>query len=238
MERTEEGTPLSIREHAAEWFLRLHAHDLNVAERFAYLQWLKSSPVHIGETLQMCILYSILYPMKKQIFFTNEDDVSNVIELATREDSRARRLERAAAGTCARSPLQSQSGSCSSPERLRRAAWLDIDDRDAGERVAQPDAQRWQFRQRRAAHGTARSLRSGATAAEPVARRSAVPGREGSGATVHRRGRARRGPRDGHEIRRVASVKRDVMSPWKRARCWSATVLADRALSPSQRRSS
>jgi transmembrane sensor len=42
--------------------------------------------VHIGETLQMCILYSILYPMKKQIFFTNEDDVSNVIALATRED--------------------------------------------------------------------------------------------------------------------------------------------------------
>jgi transmembrane sensor len=87
MERTEEGTPLSIREHAAEWFLRLHAHDLNVAERFAYLQWLKASPVHIGETLQMCVLYSVLYPMKKQLFFTNEDDISNVIDLATREDN-------------------------------------------------------------------------------------------------------------------------------------------------------
>jgi transmembrane sensor len=86
MERTEEGTPLSIREHAAEWFLRLHAHDLNVAERFAYLQWLKASPAHIGETLQMCVLYSVLYPMKKQLFFTNEDDVSNVIDLATREE--------------------------------------------------------------------------------------------------------------------------------------------------------
>ncbi|HET9447589.1 MAG TPA: FecR domain-containing protein [Steroidobacteraceae bacterium] len=87
MERNEEGTPLSIREHAAEWFLRLHAHDLNVAERFAYLQWLKASPVHIGETLQMCVLYSVLYPMKKQLFFTNEDDISNVIDLATREDT-------------------------------------------------------------------------------------------------------------------------------------------------------
>jgi transmembrane sensor len=87
MERTEEGTPLSIREHAAEWFLRLHAHDLNVAERFAYLQWLKASPVHIGETLQMCVLYSVLYPMKKQLFFTNEDEISNVIELAMREDA-------------------------------------------------------------------------------------------------------------------------------------------------------
>ncbi len=85
MERTEEGTPSSIREHAAEWFLRLHAHDLNVAERFAYLQWLKSSPIHIGETLQMFILYSVLYPMKKQLFFTNEDDVTNVIEMQSRD---------------------------------------------------------------------------------------------------------------------------------------------------------
>lgn len=86
MERTEEGTPSSIREHAAEWFLRLHAHDLNVAERFAYLQWLKESPVHIGETLEICHLYSILYPMKKQLFFTNEDVFSNVIDLPTREE--------------------------------------------------------------------------------------------------------------------------------------------------------
>jgi transmembrane sensor len=86
MDRTEEGTPSSIREHAAEWFLRLHAHDLNVAERFAYLQWLKESPVHIGETLEICHLYSILYPMKQQLFFTNEDDFSNVIDLPKRAD--------------------------------------------------------------------------------------------------------------------------------------------------------
>jgi transmembrane sensor len=91
MERFDDGTQFSIREHAAQWFLRLHARDLSVAERFAYLQWLKASPVHIGETLQMCKLYSILYPMKKQLFFTNEDDVSdlsNVIDLS-REDGAA-----------------------------------------------------------------------------------------------------------------------------------------------------
>jgi transmembrane sensor len=85
MERTEEGTPSSIREHAAEWFLRLHAHDLNVAERFAYMQWLKQSPTHIGETLQICILYSILYPMKQQLFFANAGDASNVIDLPSRD---------------------------------------------------------------------------------------------------------------------------------------------------------
>jgi transmembrane sensor len=87
MERTEEGTPSSIREHAAEWFLRLHALDLNVAERFAYLQWLKASPAHITEIVHVCRLYSILYPMKKQLFFTNEDDVSNVIALASHEQA-------------------------------------------------------------------------------------------------------------------------------------------------------
>lgn len=88
MERFDNGTQFSIREHAAEWFLRLHAHDLSVAERFAYLQWLKASPTHIGETLQICKLYSLLYPLQKQLFFTNEDDVSNVIELP-REDRAA-----------------------------------------------------------------------------------------------------------------------------------------------------
>jgi transmembrane sensor len=81
MEQFDDGTQGSIREHAAEWFLRLHAHDLSVAERFAYLQWLKASPAHICETLQICKLYALLYPLQKQLFFTNDDDVSNVIGL-------------------------------------------------------------------------------------------------------------------------------------------------------------
>jgi transmembrane sensor len=86
MERTEEGAPSAIRDHAAEWFLRLHAHDLNVAERFAYLQWLKSSPTHIGELLKVCRLHSMLLPMKQQLFFLNEDNVTNVIELPRRDE--------------------------------------------------------------------------------------------------------------------------------------------------------
>ena len=81
MERFDDSTQCSIRERAAEWFLRLHAHDLNIAERFEYLQWLKASPAHIIETLQICQLYSILYPLKQQLFFADADDISNVIEL-------------------------------------------------------------------------------------------------------------------------------------------------------------
>lgn len=88
MDQFDDGTQGSIREHAAEWFLRLHAHDLSVAERFAYLQWLKASPAHIGETLLICKLYALLYPMRKQLLFPNEDVLSNVIELS-REGSAA-----------------------------------------------------------------------------------------------------------------------------------------------------
>jgi transmembrane sensor len=86
MERFDERMPMSTRDHAAEWFLRLHARDLSVAERFAYLEWLKASPLHIGEIVQICYLYSVLYPMRKQLFFMNEDSLSNVIELPPREN--------------------------------------------------------------------------------------------------------------------------------------------------------
>lgn len=89
MERFDERTPMSIREHAAQWFLRLHARELTVAERFAYLEWLKASPVHIGETLQICHLYSLLYLLRKQLYFVNEDNLSNVIDLPARESASA-----------------------------------------------------------------------------------------------------------------------------------------------------
>jgi ferric-dicitrate binding protein FerR (iron transport regulator) len=56
--------PPSIREVAAEWLVRWHCGDLSVAERFEYVEWLKTSPVHIAETLQACRLYSILYNVK------------------------------------------------------------------------------------------------------------------------------------------------------------------------------
>lgn len=80
---------MSIQEHAAEWFLRLHARDLSIHERFAYLEWLKTSPVHIGETLLVCRLYSKLYPMKMQLQPVNEGTSSNVIELPQRESGAA-----------------------------------------------------------------------------------------------------------------------------------------------------
>jgi len=84
-DRIDENPPLSIPEQAAEWLLRWHCGDLTIAERFEYLQWLKTSPVHIAETLRMCRLYSWLENTKLKLFITNEDSFTNVVELPPRE---------------------------------------------------------------------------------------------------------------------------------------------------------
>ena len=72
-DRIDENPPMSIPEQAAEWLLRWHCGDLSIAERFEYLTWLKTSPVHIAETLRMCRLYSWLQNTKLNLFVTNED---------------------------------------------------------------------------------------------------------------------------------------------------------------------
>jgi transmembrane sensor len=84
-DRIDENPPMSIGDQAAEWLLRWHCGDLSIAERFEYLQWLKTSPVHIAETLRMCRLYSWLEGTKLKLFITNEDNYSNVVELPARE---------------------------------------------------------------------------------------------------------------------------------------------------------
>src|SRR5512138_2324669 len=93
----ESPTMMSIPEQAAEWLLRWHCGDLSIAERFEYLQWLKTSPVHIAETLRMCRLYSWLQNTKLKLYVTNEDTFSNVVELPPRERdaSKSRNVNRA-----------------------------------------------------------------------------------------------------------------------------------------------
>lgn len=77
----DELPPMSVGEQAAAWLLRWHSGDLTTAERHEYLQWLKTSPVHIAETLRVCRSYSWLASTKLQLFFTNEDSFSNLVEL-------------------------------------------------------------------------------------------------------------------------------------------------------------
>jgi len=97
-ERIDENpTMMSIPEQAAEWLLRWHCGDVSIAERYEYLQWLKTSPVHIAEMLRMCRLYSWLENTKLKLYITNEDTFSNVVELPPREREavKARKASRA-----------------------------------------------------------------------------------------------------------------------------------------------
>ena len=93
----ENSTVMSIPEQAAEWLLRWHCGDVSIAERYEYLQWLKTSPVHIAEMLRMCRLYSWLENTKLKLYITNEDNFSNVVELPPREREavKARKASRA-----------------------------------------------------------------------------------------------------------------------------------------------
>ena len=47
-------------EDAAEWILRLQSGDLNRAERTRYVEWLRESPVHVGEMLRITRLHAQL----------------------------------------------------------------------------------------------------------------------------------------------------------------------------------
>lgn len=92
--QSDERPPMSIVEHSCEWFLRWHGGDLTLAERDAYVQWLKTSPVHISETLRAARLYSRLRSFRGQLFFTNEDDIygnANIVKLTPRPSAGADR---------------------------------------------------------------------------------------------------------------------------------------------------
>lgn len=45
---------------AAEWFARLDADALSRAEKKQYLNWLKTSPVHIAEMLRISRIHRLL----------------------------------------------------------------------------------------------------------------------------------------------------------------------------------
>lgn len=80
-EHADETSGTSVSDQAAEWLLRMTADELSVAERYAFLQWLKTSPVHIAEFLRMCRLYSHLHAHNLPPF-VSEEIYSNVIQLA------------------------------------------------------------------------------------------------------------------------------------------------------------
>jgi hypothetical protein len=80
-----ERRPPSIRDQAAEWLLRWHGGDMSVADRYEYMQWLKTSPVHVAETLRVCRVYSYLDGYKPFPFESSAEDSAYKEAVASRD---------------------------------------------------------------------------------------------------------------------------------------------------------
>ena len=85
MTEHEDKAMQAISEQAAEWFIRLKDRDLGAAERRRYVLWLKQSPNHIAEFMRLARLYGRVKRAKLPTLLPEEEESSNVIELAQRE---------------------------------------------------------------------------------------------------------------------------------------------------------
>lgn len=85
-ERVKQNRPTSFGRRAADWLLRWYRRRLSIAERHAYLQWLKTSPQHITETLRICRFYWRLKTGKLKSFLADEDCFSRAVELPPSPD--------------------------------------------------------------------------------------------------------------------------------------------------------
>lgn len=72
---------------AAMWFYKWHSGDFNLNERKEYVRWLKTSPVHIAETLHVYTLHRCLRRLRPLQVANSADD--SVIELGARRSERS-----------------------------------------------------------------------------------------------------------------------------------------------------
>lgn len=76
-----------VSEVAAEWFVRLKDGDLTATERREYLEWLKKSPEHIAEMLQISRTYGAVRGAFRGVqseSLISPEQANNIINLATR----------------------------------------------------------------------------------------------------------------------------------------------------------
>lgn len=87
-EHVKQNRPTPFGGQATDWLLRWYRGRLSIAERHAYLQWLKTSPQHITETLRICRLYRRLKTGKLKSFLADEECFSRAVELPPSPDLR------------------------------------------------------------------------------------------------------------------------------------------------------
>jgi transmembrane sensor len=85
MERRDDGKRALISAEAAEWFVRLNDGDPNIEERQRFIAWLRESPLHIAEYLQIGRIHRRLKAAELQFDPAAVDGAPNVVELDTHD---------------------------------------------------------------------------------------------------------------------------------------------------------
>jgi ferric-dicitrate binding protein FerR (iron transport regulator) len=83
-DRPQNEEPSSISEEAADWLVLIRAGEMSEQQKLDYVHWLKQSPDHIREILEMVNLEQLLRETHAEPSEpdTQSDDASKVIELA------------------------------------------------------------------------------------------------------------------------------------------------------------
>jgi ferric-dicitrate binding protein FerR (iron transport regulator) len=72
---------MSISEAAADWLVLIRAGEMSDEEKLAYIHWLKESPDHIREILELVSLEQLLRQTHPSDPQAQLDEVSKVIDL-------------------------------------------------------------------------------------------------------------------------------------------------------------
>lgn len=63
-DRPQNRKPKSVSEQAADWLIALKGGDMTEEEKLAYVRWLKQSPKHVREILELVNLEQLLHDTK------------------------------------------------------------------------------------------------------------------------------------------------------------------------------
>lgn len=80
-DRPQNEEPMSISEAAADWLVLIRAGEMSDEEKLAYIHWLKESPDHIREILELVSLEQLLRQTHPSDPQAQLDEASKVIDL-------------------------------------------------------------------------------------------------------------------------------------------------------------
>lgn len=110
-ERVKQNQPATVGDEAANLLLRWYRGRLSIAERHACLRWLKTSPMHVTETLNMCRHYRRLLRKTGSLtcLLTDEDSFWRAVELPPSPELQySEQFDAAMIEACRRCPVDTE----------------------------------------------------------------------------------------------------------------------------------